>query len=421
MVVSRPQSYPFEGVLDHAEYRATAFDLSAMQAGQSDSDLSMAEVGAEILTCLSTESGLDYEPLLQRLAPHIEEFVQAFQAGLRQAVEGSHLAVLDGTGEYDTIVLPLIRAWSSLHRLALLRNLALDELAGIRASNYPLVVPLANLLKYIEDFEDVESGRANSILQLLMFQPGKHAIASYDPFLTPLVALNGRRVLVMEAYILNSRFARNVLKVLVNKGLVDLDQCGPPLERHFQEVLEGAGFRTNKGHRTELFDSDGDRVTDLDVVACRDGLLFLGQAKAVIPPGSPYEIYRMLQRLVVACHQLKSSVENSEGNREAIKSAIDWPASEAFVVRHVLACILTNDITLTGHKIGEYMVLDPFILDEWLTEMGSSGADAHGLVSELDSFSRWHDQYEQRVVYHELNLGSTVFLKPIVVLDPVVG
>ncbi len=423
LVVCRPRSHAFEGALFFSEHRAMAFDLFTLTADRPNNDLPNTGAGSEILNHISTESGLNFEFLLHKMKPHIEELVRSFQSASYQPVEESHLATLRGTKEQDTI-LPLIRAWSSLHRLALLRNLALAQMPEEerkRNAKRPFVVSRNSLARYLQDFTELDPQRALDVLQMLMFIPDRDTSSSYDPHLKPLIALDQERVLIMANFALNSRFARNALKLLASLKMVNLDECGRSLERRFQEILESAGFKANKGRRIEILNGDGIVTTDLDVVAYREGILFLGQVKAVLPPGNAYEIYRMLQRLTAAAGQLNACLEHIDINKKRIGSAIDWPNSEALTIKHVVPCILTNDITLTGYRVGGFVVLDSTILEDYLAEAASSGSDDQSLLSQIDSLSQWHEQHADRVVYCELNFGSTVFLQPIVALDPVVG
>jgi hypothetical protein len=329
--------------------------------------------------------------------------------------------ILEGTDDYESKVLPLLRAWECLYRLTVLRKLALDQLSETRPlciGILVLVLPQEKLVQYFQKFGRMDLQQAESALRLLMFRPNKDRVGSYDPYLKPLISLDGKRVLVLDAYIWNGRFARNSLKLLAGQNIVDLDVCGHSLEQRFQAILETASFKTNEGRRVKIVGPDGDELTDLDVVGYCDGVLFLGQVKAVIPPGSTYEIYRVFQRLQKAAIQLRSCTENLKLNEDTIKKAIGFPDSEPFAVKTTLSYILTNDITLTGHKVNGFLVLDPILLEETLEDLVTSHSSPDALEAELESFSAGHEGHVNRVVYQELNLGDTIFLVPGVSLVP---
>lgn len=424
LVVCRPRSFALEGALDFAEYRAANLDLNALQIAQSNTTIDVDKAATQIIKRISTGSGVDFEILLTKMPLDIETYIQVMRSGRRQAVEESHLMILESTDDYETRLSPFLRAWECLYRLTVLRKLALDKLSETHPLNISilaLVLSQETLVQYLQEFGKMNFQQAKSALRLLMFKPDKDRIGSYDPYLKPMISLGGRRVLVLDAYIWNGRFARNSLKLLVEQNLIDLDICGRLLEQHFQEILEMANFKTNKGRRVKIVGSDGDELTDLDVVGYCDGVLFLGQAKAVIPPGSTYEIYRMLQRLREAAIQLRSCVENITVNEGTIKRAIGLSDTEPFAVKITLPYILTNDIHITGHKIDGFLVLDPIILEETLNDLASNRSGPNLLEAELESFASRHEEHVNRVAYHELNLGGTVFLVPGVSLFPRIG
>lgn len=233
LVVCRPRSFALEGALDFAEYRAAYLDLVALQATQSNITTDEAEAAAQVLEHISTGTGVNFEALLTKMPPDIETYVQVLRSGRRQAVEESHLVILEGTDDYESRVLPFLRAWDCLYRLAVLRKLALDQLSETRSlciGILVLVLPQKKLVQYFQEFGKMDSQQAKSALRLLMFRPNKDRIGSYDPYRKPLISLGGRRVLVLDAYIWYGRSARNALKLLTEHNVVDLDVCGRPLE-----------------------------------------------------------------------------------------------------------------------------------------------------------------------------------------------
>ena len=411
LVVCRPCSFELEGALHFADYRSAYFDLVALQKAQPPIGQSEAELAERVHAAIG--GGIRFDRLLERMEPEIETYVLNRRNGRRQAIEQSHLTVLAQTNQYEDTILPVLKAWDCLFRLSVLRKLVLDRIAedrGLCIGNLVLVILKNRLIQYFQEFGRLDTDQASSVLTLLSFNPDENRIDEYDPYLQPLISLDTDQVLVLDPYVYNGRFARNAIKLLTQKGTIDLDECGSALERHFQRLLGDAGFMTNEDHRVLIEDLAGNQLADLDVVAYRDGVLVIGQAKAVIPPGNVYEIFRMIKRLEEAAAQLRICVDNLEGNREAIRGSLEIPNGEPLRVDTILPLILTNDITLTGYRIDGFLVFDPIALEDTLTQASPSPTLGMSLMEELESLPRMHGEHVNRLIYYEVNLASTVFL-----------
>lgn len=426
LVVCRPE-FKVEGVLHFADYRAVAFDLAAIQKAQSKLVLSDSKVSAQVLDQVYKEGSIDNQLFLQKMPPDIETHVKIMRTGLRQAVEESHISVLKGSEEYGVKVLPVLQTIKCLYRLSTLRSLALNALSEqrpLRHEDLILVLPLKQLLKYVQEFGEIDSNQVDWAFRLLTFSPDEGEVKAYDPYLKPMISINGDQVLILETYLNNSRFMRNTLKLLTESHEITLTACGTALENRLKEILKAKKFITNENGPVKIVGPDGRVITDLDLLAYRDGILVLGQAKAVIPPGNRYEIYRMLQTLEDAAEQLSSCMANLGANQDIIKNSIqDKLESESFEVKRVLPYILTNDITLTGHQIKGFQILDPIVLEDAMKEVASkneiSEISLDKFILQLESLSTTVNLYSDRVTYAEVNLGGTMFLTPVIVLAPV--
>jgi hypothetical protein len=410
LVVCRPRSSELEGALHFADYRSAHYDLAALETAQPEGDHSETALGAQVHATMG--GGIDFARLMDRMEPEVERYVAKQIDGRRQIIDQSHMAVLLQSDQCANVFGPVLEAWNCLFRLSVLRRLVLDKLAQEKAlcvGVLTFVLGRHRLSQYLRDFGKLDESHSSAVLHLLSFDPDCDPIEEYDPYLRPLVRLDSERLLVLDPYIYAGRFARNALKALAQDGRVDLDECGRALERQFQRILGDAAFSTNDGRCVIIRDQEGRPLTDLDVVAYRDGVLFLGQAKAVIPPGSAYEIYRMIGQMKEAAVQLRLSVNNIDANIDTVKQTLGIPENEPLRIKALLPYILCNDITLTGYRLDGFMVLDPILLSETL-EMLSPHNLTESLRDELESTSRMHEHFADRMVYHEVDVGSTVFL-----------
>ena len=212
------------------------------------------------------------------------------------------------------------------------------------------------------------------------------------------------------------------MKLLAKRNIAKLHKCGYSLEIRFQEILQINQFKTNEGKKIKIFDSTGKLITDLDVLAYREGVLFLGQVKTILPPGNLYEIYRLIETLKHAADQLHLCVDNLAVNMDKIKHLLGITKDKAFNIEKVVACILTNDVTFEGYKIDDFMVFDIECFDEILKDVGFDKPYPEALISEFERYWEFHKKfYINRMIYYEVKFGDIIFLCPGLPLVPIIN
>lgn len=144
--------------------------------------------------------------------------------------------------------------------------------------------------------------------------------------------------------------------ILVSDGVVDQDAKGFRPVSSLISSFEAAGFLAI-GNLPIV--QGGKVMTDVDVVAYKEGVLFLAQAKVVIEPDTIYEGWKAEKRLEHAAEQLRSSVPNEVQIVEALQAK--YPCID-IKVTEVFPFILTNTRQFTELTVGGFPVVDlPYV------------------------------------------------------------
>jgi len=423
MVVCRPKSFELESALHFSDYRSNNLDLAKYFSSNSDNVISESDISKKVFDSIKMDGKINFNLLLQEMNPEIENYVQTQINRTRQIIEESHLSIIQKSPEFNSDLLPVISAWKCLFRLCILRKLALDELLKETPLCHGLlifVLTKEELYQYFQKFGKLNLNSAKFASNLLIFKPDRDSVRTYDPYQQPLILLEDNKILVLETYVQNSRFLRNSLKLLAKQNIAKLHNCGYSLETRFQEILQINKFKTDEGKKIEIFDPTGKLKTDLDVLAYREGVLFLGQVKTVLPPGNLYEIYRILETLKHAADQLHLCVDNLAVNMDKIKHLLGITKDKAFNIEKVVACILTNDVTFEGYKIDDFIVFDIDGFDEILKDVGLDKPYPEALISEFERYWEFHEKfYAGRMIYYEVKFNDIIFLCPGLSLVPI--
>lgn len=423
MVVCRPKSFELENALHFSDYRSNHLDLAKYNSSSSDNGMIESDIAKKVIESIKVDEKINFNLLLQKMDPEIEAYIQTHMNSIRQIIEESHLTIIQKSPEFESDLFPVISAWKCLFRLCFLRKLALDELLKEKTLCYgPLkfVLMKQEICQYFQEFGELDIKSAKFASNMLIFKPDIDSVRTYDPYKQPLILLENNKILLLETYIQNSRILRNSLKLLTQQNMAQLDKCGHSLEIRFQEILQFNQFKTNEGKKVKILDSTGKLKTDLDVLAYRDGVLFLGQVKNVLPPGNLYEIYRILEILKHAGDQLHLCVDNLDVNMDKIKHLLGITKDEAFNIEKVVGCILTNDITFGGYKIDDFIVFDIEGFDDILKDVELDKSYPEALITEFERNWKFHKTaYINKMVYYEVKIGDIIFLCPGLPLVPI--
>jgi hypothetical protein len=243
----------------------------------------------------------------------------------------------------------LIRTWAVLFHLAFCVDV------WQKATNNPIAPILSNnmLNKLIAAGVTEVKEQVDSLIAQFSLNT---AIRNQDPFYRPIIKLDDSYSLLARTFVETGRFSRNLLTIAVAESDLDLSPKGLRPLKGLPELFARAGFVA----RLSVPLHDGQRLlTDVDIVAHKDGFLFLGQVKVLIQPDSLYEEWKARQTLRQAAKQLEVCVEHA--TNLAILLGIPQP-----LVR-VVPFILTNIWDFTAVSISRFKVIDFSYLANLLT------------------------------------------------------
>ena len=141
-----------------------------------------------------------------------------------------------------------------------------------------------------------------------------------DLFYKPLLLLSNDVVLFPTPYIRGSRFERNLFMLIATE--TDLDQK----RKGYLPVLELEGELRDAADSRHLklrIKTNHREITDIDLVAFKDGVLFLGQCKIVIEPDGIYDSWKAESKLVFAAEQLSTCLAHLNEVRAALLGGLD--------------------------------------------------------------------------------------------------
>jgi hypothetical protein len=234
----------------------------------------------------------------------------------------------------------LLECWSFLLRLALCAHVWRSV---YKKTTLP-VAPESCLLKWMIRTLGLEKDVAEALLAQFSLIPGER---NQDPFFRPLIKLNSKDRLIAGPFIETGRFARNLFTIAIREGGVDFAAKGlKPLRSLGNEFTE-AGYSTLINVPVRVPEGT---LTDADIVATRDGYLFVGQTKVLINPDTPYDDWKIHENLGKAAVQLEHSLEHISQLAERLRLE---PGGYV-----VVPFLLTNVWDFTGATVAGFKVID---------------------------------------------------------------
>ncbi len=173
-----------------------------------------------------------------------------------------------------------------------------------------------------------------------------------DLFYKPLLLMANNSVVLPTPYIRGSRFERNVFALIATETDLDQKKKGyvPVLE--LEQCFKDAGFLALANFSVKVNHRE---ITDIDLVAYKDGYLFLGQCKIVIEPDSMYDAWKAKQKLDFAATQLDACVAHLDGVRSELFNRLGLRGMKEV---YVVPFILTNTRQFTETQFHGHPVVD---------------------------------------------------------------
>jgi len=268
----------------------------------------------------------------------------------------------------------LLRAWQCILTLALAAELWAK---GITADQGQQSCTATLCRKAISDFIALEANlpleQACACADQYRASRGKRV----DLYLTPLVPIDADNDALARTYVLSSRMHRNLFTLAVHGGLFDQSGKGKRPLLRLLTALKEAGFDAVIDF--PLVDR-GSSITDVDIAAIKDGILFLGQSKVVLHPDNAYECWKVRQKLTYAAAQMQRSLSHLNAALPMLLSRFSLQEAE---VGATVSFVVTSAWEFTGAKISGLPIVDFSYLEMLLrgAELSEVKEEADGTLS----------------------------------------
>jgi hypothetical protein len=289
--------------------------------------------------------------------PIIREALQSDQLFLEDAL---HLAVL-GVGDYDSDLFKSRKITDSVTSLDLLKvarlfafmsyvyKIKLESIEDVSERNLltiQSVIPIiseTNLIASVNWATGKENGA--EIVELLSLDADRDYV---DLQYTPFVRVSGHYVL-QPAVIANTNIVRNI--VVANKLHVSLVHEIDPMQAAVADALKEAGFMV----AVEAEINIAGKQVETDIVAWRDGHLFLFECKSPYHPCGPHEMRNSFDHIDKGRKQLDLRMKEYSNpvNQQRLFSQLGWKIE---ATKDVHTGILTGNRVFNGFEYGIHPV-----------------------------------------------------------------
>ncbi|WP_260703883.1 hypothetical protein [Edaphobacter flagellatus] len=290
---------------------------------------------------LASNDGKNLAGLLR--APTLE-FAQILESQVSSLVDiGQRVRI--GTEKF--IYKELISAWASVYALAFL--------ARIWVSAWHEVQPeVKSAFLGIKEIEKTTSEIAGFPLRPELFYLFVSRFEDrnfQDLFYKPLVVTSEDKIQIPISIIEISRFDRNLLHMIAKEVNESLAVKGrKPISKLRQKFIS-AGFKVILNY--PLIDSNGNLLTDIDIIAMKDRHIFLFQCKVLEISDSLYELWKNEQSLRRAAAQMRLSLDNLDICKDLLRKSHGISGDET-----ITPFILTNVLSHAGENIEGFRVVD---------------------------------------------------------------
>lgn len=207
---------------------------------------------------------------------------------------------------------------------------------------------LRHLQALIKSELDISANRARGLAKQFSSTLNRRI----DLFYKPVILLPAGRVLLPTPYVRGSRFERNVFHLIASESDLDQKRKGYLPISELVNLFKEAGFACLSNFKVKINHRE---FTDIDLVAFKDGVLFLGQCKIVIDPDSLYDSWNCEQKMRVAASQLDVCLEHLERVQLELFSRLGVGTQTDV---RIFPFVLTNSRQFTERTFSGYPVAD---------------------------------------------------------------
>lgn len=303
------------------------------------------------------------------LADSARHFGKAFANDLKFEIDDyfePETKVVTRSGRFT--VDELTRTWAFLVTIATLGQLWNERQANVDAVEVTVStsknksrpkavvrdVPVPELGKnWLARILSIELGfprtKARSLIEQFTSRP---ELGRIDLFYKPLLVLSDNTVIVPTPYIRGSRFERNLFTLVATETYLDQKKKGYLPVLALEQEFKDAGFKALSNFHVQVKHRE---LTDIDLVAYKDGILFLGQCKIVIEPDTAYDVWKAESKIDFAAQQLDVCISHLDKVRTTLFERL---ALKREIESRVEPFIVTNTRQFTERQFRGYPVVD---------------------------------------------------------------
>jgi hypothetical protein len=137
---------------------------------------------------------------------------------------------------------------------------------------------------------------------------------------------------------------------------------GAAYEKHIRSLMVAGGFVVAPGR--VVLESEGNQVTDVDVLAYKDGVVFVMQAKCLPEPDSTHSLWKAREQIDAGIRQCLMARAHLSGRRTDVSSIL---AVRPENVRELCCVVVSPCLRFSGDSAWPVAVVDDMYLDHVLT------------------------------------------------------
>lgn len=212
---------------------------------------------------------------------------------------------------------------------------------------------------------------ADALIELTSDLEGRNSV---DLSTRPFIAVNESDVGVIRGPFGTPRSFMEARRVIASRNATS-GFLGAAYEGHIRTLFAQGKFWVSPG-RVVLGD-DGQQITDLDVLAYKDGVAFIVQAKCIPEPDSVHAVWKARDHIDGGVRQCLAARSYLQKRRQKLSQLVGRPAVE---VRELCCLVVTPCVRFSGDCVWPVAVVDDLYLDHLLTIGTARQFDSEGRV-----------------------------------------
>jgi len=258
-------------------------------------------------------------------------------------------------------------------RLSLLRK-------KVDPRTFVMIVREPALKRQVVDLTKLPEKVVGTVLRDLTYRGSDHPTSI---FLWPLIPLGADVIALSPSFLSNVEPFRNLRqRLIIESGSVYQrikDELAENVVAYLRGVLEDKGFRVQVD--VPVLDSKGRVLTDIDLLAVRDGTILVLQVKNINPHDTPNERARAARDLKSAETQLELSMKYVFDNLESVLEKFALRPTTVKAGQKVRGAIISGVRPQVGFSVPTFDIIDIAQFESFLSNLTLPKPDASPSVN----------------------------------------